>query len=153
MSGSLHLNHLQAERINTIDFSDTTICLTEKESGSVIFLDPANSSSNITINLPMISSSSGNTSTNKTYNGINYTFILKTNGTRDITITSKDSSNDNAALIYGEGTAAKTHTSAITTITLSNGSQQKGDRVSLICDGYNWFVTWVLQSAGTISFA
>lgn len=154
MLGSLHLNHFQSERLNVYEFSDTTIYLTEKESGSLIFLDPSSATGSMSINLPMISSSTGNTSTNKTFKGLNYTFIFKTiSNDNDVTITSKNSSNVNTALMYGEGNPQISNTSAITNIKLNKTHQEKGDRINLICDGHNWYITWILQSTNAITLS
>ena len=148
--GSLHLNHIQAERINSIELSGTTLNLNTNNSGSIIFLDPANATGIIDITLPGLpSSSDANQKTNKTYKGINYSFILKTNGSNNITITSKNLSNDTTALIYGSGVPNKTEVSASSTITLVSSFHEIGDRVSLICDGYNWFANWVIKTTNS----
>jgi len=100
-------------------FSDsTTRSLTNKHSGSLIFIDLT--SNNVTLNLPAPEA------------GLNFEFVI-IEPTNDFILQSVNSSNALTALMYfgqKQGTTGNT---------LTVDSPTVGDRILLDCDGSSWF--------------
>ena len=150
-TGSAHYNHFQAERINTIIAKTSNLSLSPNQSGSIIFLDPASVSTNITISLPPLG-----TDTRGDNTGLHLKFIVKSiSANYDTIIQSTNTNFQVTDLIYGSGDV---NSSLIGTgetlrnkITLNKNTYSRGDILHCISDGSNWFFNWNIKNSGGIS--
>ena len=138
---SINLKKGNIQRLNTTNIITGTLPLTVENSGSTVFISCFLPGENAIIDLPPVNDSLG----------CNYDFLIASfNSNNTVKINARDKAGDLEAKIYILGNHSVSPNNTVT-ITPDGSTLQRGDRLSIISNGSNWFLNHIDASNTTIS--